>query len=88
MTEKELQDKIKGIDKGLQKLEQKEEFIFDVYNEKDCSELVIISDDGKTIKSSDDPNFIIEDECLKEKIFAQLYFQEKQKRRRKKTKSN
>lgn len=84
MTEKELQDKIKGIDKGLQKLEQKKEFIFDVYNEKDCSELVIISDDGKTIKSSDEPNFIIEDESLKEKIFSQLYFQEKQYSKEKK----
>jgi len=77
MSEKELQEAIKGIDKDLKRAEQEKQFVIDVYNEKDCSELVIISDDGKTIKSFDDPSFIIENESLKEKILSQIYFQEK-----------
>lgn len=77
MNDKELQKQIKGIDTDLEKTEQKKQFIIDVYNEKDCSELVIISDNGRTIKSFEDPTFVIEDENLKEKIFSQLYFQEK-----------
>lgn len=36
-----------------------------------------ISDDGKTITALTEPSFAIEDESLKEKIFSQLYFQEK-----------
>ncbi len=77
MSDKELQKAIQGIDKDLKLAEQEKQFVIDVYNEKDCSELVIISDDGKTIKSSDDPSLIIENESLKEKILSQMYFQEK-----------
>lgn len=77
MSDKELQKAIQGIDKDLKRAEQEKQFVIDVYNEKDCSELVIISDDGKTIKSSDDPSLIIENESLKEKILSQMYFQEK-----------
>ena len=77
MSDKELQEAKKGIDKDLKRTEQEKQFILDVYNENDCSELVIISDDGKTIRSSDDPSLIIENESLKEKILSQIYFQEK-----------
>lgn len=77
MSDKELQEAINGIDKDLKRTEQEKQFVLDVYNEKNCSELVIISDDGKTIKSSDDPSLVIENESLKEKILSQIYFQEK-----------
>ncbi len=77
MSDKKLQEAINGIDKDLKRTEQEKQFVLDVYNEKNCSELVIISDDGKTIKSSDDPSFVIENESLKEKILSQIYFQEK-----------
>lgn len=77
MNEKELQEQIKIVDKNLRQTEEKKEFIVDIYNERDCDELVIVSDDGKTIKSSDNPSLVIEDEGLKEKILSQLYFQEK-----------
>ncbi len=77
MSDKELQEAINVIDKDLKRTEQKKQFVLDVYNEKNCSELVIISDDGKTIKSSDDPSLVIENESLKEKILSQIYFQEK-----------
>ena len=77
MSDKEFQEAKKGIDKDLKRTEQEKQFILDVYNENDCSELVIISDDGKTIRSSDDPSLIIENESLKEKILSQIYFQEK-----------
>ncbi len=77
MSDKELQEAKKGIDKDLKRTEQEKQFILDVYNENDCSELVIISDDGKTIRSSDGPSLIIENESLKEKILSQIYFQEK-----------
>lgn len=78
MSDKELQEAKKVIDKDLKRTEQEKQFILDVYNENDCSELVIISDDGKTIRSSDDPSLIIENESLKEKILSQIYFQEKE----------
>ena len=78
MSDKELQEAINVIDKDLKRTEQKKQFVLDVYNEKNCSELVIISDDGKTIKSSDDPSLVIENESLKEKILSQIYFQEKE----------
>lgn len=77
MSDKELQEAINGIDKDLKRTEQEKQFVLDVYNEKNCSELVIISDDGKTIKSSDDPSLVIENESLREKILSQIYFQEK-----------
>ena len=77
MSDKELQEAINGIDKDLKRTEQEKQFVLDVYNEKNCSELVIISDDGKIIKSSDDPSLVIENESLKEKILSQIYFQEK-----------
>ena len=77
LNEKELQEQIKIVDKNLRQTEEKKEFIVDIYNERDCDELVIVSDDGKTIKSSDNPSLVIEDENLKEKILSQLYFQEK-----------
>lgn len=77
MSDKELQEAINVIDKDLKRTEQEKQFVLDVYNEKNCSELVIISDDGKTIKSSDDPSLVIENESLKEKILSQIYFQEK-----------
>lgn len=76
MDEKELQECINGIDKELDKEEKKKQFVVDVYNEKDCSELVNVSDDGKTITLFEEPSFEIEDESLKEKILSQLYFQE------------
>ena len=77
LNEKELQEQIKIVDKNLRQTEEKKAFIVDIYNERDCDELVIVSDDGKTIKSSDNPSLVIEDEGLKEKILSQLYFQEK-----------
>ena len=76
MDEKELQECINGIDKELDKEEKKKQFVVDVYNEKDCSELVNVSDDGKTITLFEDPSIEIVDESLKEKILSQLYFQE------------
>ena len=81
MSDKELQEAINVIDKDLKRTEQEKQFVLDVYNEKNCSELVIISDDGKTIKSSDDPSLVIENESLKEKILSQIYFQEKKKKK-------
>lgn len=78
MTEKELQEQIKGINKGLQQAEQEKQFVIDVYKSQDCSKLVDISEDGKVIKTTGENAFTIEDESLKEKIFAQLYFQERQ----------
>lgn len=78
MTEKEIQDQIKGIDKGLQQAEKEKQFVIDVYKSPDCSKLVDISEDGKVIRTTGENAFTIEDESLKEKIFAQLYFQERQ----------
>lgn len=77
MDEKELQECINEIDKELDKEEKKKQFVVDVYNEKDCSELVNVSDDGRTITLFEDPSFEIQDESLKEKILSQLYFQER-----------
>ena len=77
MSDKELKEQINGIDKDLKHTEQKKQFIIDIYNARDLSSLVKISDDGKTITALTEPEFIIEDENLKEKIFSQLYFQEK-----------
>lgn len=77
MTEKELAEQIKSIDKGLQQTENEKQFVVDVYKSQDCSKLVDISDDG-TIRTTGENAFTIEDESLKEKIFAQLYFQERQ----------
>ena len=77
MSEKELAEQIKGIDKGLQQTEKEKQFVVDVYKSQDCSKLVDISDDG-TIRTTGEDAFTIEDESLKEKIFAQLYFQERQ----------
>jgi len=77
MTEKELAEQIKSIDKGLQQTEKKKQFVVDVYKSHDCSKLVEISDDG-TIRTTGENPFTIEDESLKEKIYAQLFFQEKQ----------
>ena len=77
MSDKELQEQIEGIDKDLKRTEQKKQFIIDVYNSKDVSKLVIISDDGKTMTTLTEPQIVIEDEGVKEKIFSQLYFQEK-----------
>lgn len=78
MTEQELQDQIKGINNGLQQVEQEKQFVIDVYKSQDCSRLVDISDDGKVIRATGNYDLTIEDESLKEKIFAQLYFQEMQ----------
>lgn len=77
MTEKELAEQIKSIDKGLQQTEKKKQFVVDVYKSHDCSKLVEISDDG-IIRTTGENPFTIEDESLKEKIYAQLFFQEKQ----------
>lgn len=77
MNNKQIQEEIKRIDEDLNRLERQKQLIIDVYNGKDCSKLVIISEDGRTIQLSDDPSFVIEDENLKEKILAQLYFKEK-----------
>ena len=77
MSDKELQEQIEGIDQDLKQIEQKKQFIIDVYNSRDVSRLVSISDDGKTITTITEPKIIIEDEGLKEKILSQLYFQEK-----------
>ena len=52
MTEKELQEQIKGINKGLQQAEQEKQFVIDVYKSQDCSKLVDISEDGKVIKTT------------------------------------
>ena len=78
MTDKELQDQIKGINKELKQAEQEKQFVIDIYKSPDCSKLVDISNNGKVIKTAGKNSFIIEDESLKEKIFAQLYFQEGQ----------
>lgn len=77
MTEKELAEQIKGIDKGLQQTEKEKQLVVDVYKSQECSKLVEISDDG-TIRTTGENPFTIEDESLKEKIYAQLYFQERQ----------
>lgn len=77
MTEKELSEQIKDIDNGLQQTERKKQLVVDVYKSQDCSKLVEISDDG-TIRTTGENPFTIEDESLKEKIYAQLFFQEKQ----------
>ena len=77
MTEKELEEQIRGINKELQQTEKEKKFAIDVYKSQDCSKLVEISDDG-TIRTTGDNPFTIEDESLKEKIYAQLYFQERQ----------
>ena len=77
MTEKDLEEQIKGIDKGLQQTEKERQFVVDVYKSQDCSKLVDISDDG-TIRTTGENPFTIKDESLKEKIYAQLFFQEKQ----------
>ena len=78
MTEQELQEQIKGVDKDLQQTEREKQFVIDIYKSQDCSKLVDISEDGKVIRTTGENAFTIEDESLKEKIFAQLYFQEKQ----------
>ncbi len=77
MTEKELTEQIKDIDKSLQMTEKEKQFVIDVYKSQDCSKLVDISEDG-TIRTTGENAFTIEDESLKEKIFAKLYFQERQ----------
>lgn len=77
IAEKELTAQIKDIDKSLQQTEKEKKFVIDVYKAQDCSKLVDISEDG-TIRTTDENAFTIEDESLKEKIFAQLYFQERQ----------
>ena len=77
MTEKELAEQIKDIDKSLQLTEKEKQFVIDVYKSQDCSKLVDISEDG-TIRTTGENAFTIEDESLKEKIFAKLYFQERQ----------
>lgn len=77
MSDKELEEQIKGIDKDLKHTEQKKQFIIDIYNARDLSSFVRILDDGKTLIALTEPEFIIEDENLKEKIFSQLYFLEK-----------
>lgn len=77
MTEKELTEQIKDIDKSLQLTEKEKQFVIDVYKSQDCSKLVDISEDG-TIRTTGENAFTIEDESLKEKIFAKLYFQERQ----------
>ena len=77
MTEKELTEQINDIDKSLQQTEKVKQFVIDVYKSQDCSKLVDISEDG-TIRTTGENAFTIEDESLKEKIFAKLYFQERQ----------
>lgn len=77
MSDKELKEQIKGIDKDLKQTEQEKQFVIDIYNSRDLSSLVRISDDGKTLTALTAPEFIVEDEVLKEKIFSQLYFLEK-----------
>ncbi len=77
MTEQELAEQVKEINKGLQQTEKEKQFVVDVYKSQDCSKLVEISDDG-TIRKTGEDSFTIEDESLKEKIYAQLYFQGRQ----------
>lgn len=77
MSDKELKEQINGIDKDLKHTEQKKQFIIDLYNARNLRSLVRISDDRKTLTALTEPEFIIEDENLKEKIFSKLYFQEK-----------
>ena len=73
MTEKELQEQVKSINKELRQTEMKKQFVRDTYKSDNCSELVEISDDGKTIRAKGKNPFTIEDENLKEKILAQIY---------------
>ena len=77
MTDKELTEQINDIDKSLKQAEKKKQFIINVYKSQDCSKLIDISEDG-TIRTTGENAFTIEDESLKEKILAQLYFQERQ----------
>ena len=75
MTEKELQEQIKDINKELKQTEIEKQFVRDIYKSEDCSKLVDISDDGRTIRATGQNPFKIEDENLKEKVLAQIYLQ-------------
>ena len=77
MTEPELHEQIEDISKELQQVEQEKQFVINVYKSPDCSKLVDIFDDGKTIRTTGENAFSIEDEFLKEKVLSQIYFQEK-----------
>ena len=74
MNDDELQEHLKKIDNELKKAEIKKKFIIDLYNVQDVKEIVEISDDGKSIITKTKPRFYIENEDLREKIFAKLYF--------------
>ena len=78
MDKQELKTEIQNINAKLANIEHEKNFVVDVYKSNDCSKLISISEDGDMIKSTGVNPFTIESECLKEKIFAQLYFQEKQ----------
>ena len=81
MSEHDLQLQREEIDKGLKHVEQKKsvaEYIYKMSQLGACNQAVSISEDGKEIRTAQQPPFIIEDESLKEKILAQVYFEEMQ----------
>lgn len=81
MPEQDLQLQREETDRGLKHVEQKKsaaEYIYKMSQLGACNQAVSISEDGKEIRTAQQPPFLIEDESLKEKILAQVYFEEMQ----------
>ena len=77
MSDKDLQQQVRKTNDSLRKMIQENQFIIDgVYEAPNCSKSVNISDEGKQIEFKGVPPLTIEDEMLKEKVLAQIFFQE------------
>lgn len=76
MSQEQLQQEIKRIDRQLKNVEQRYEFTNQLYSESDYYKLVTISDDGKIHPKSNE-KITINNETLQEKILSGLYFQDR-----------
>lgn len=76
MSQEQLQQEIKRIDRQLKNVEQRHEFTNQLYSESDYYKLVTISDDGKIHPKSNE-KITINNETLQEKILSGLYFQDR-----------
>lgn len=83
MTDKDLKGEVESINKNLKELQLEKNAIVNIYNSKDCSNLVNISKDGSTITTTQKPVILLNDEILKEKIFANLYFKGDEEKKKK-----